>query len=109
MGIRSNFSMEVNVDIFLILFRLLTMQYKRTLTKRFTLSTRNGIAPFYISSHKKFASLAAIARYIAISYKIDYLQIFLAGYFFTKKQIAMVFNKTTIVSLFYLARLASIT
>jgi len=28
---------------------------------------------------------------------------------FTKKQIAMVFNKTTITSLFHLARLASIT
>jgi len=41
-------------------------------------------------------------------YKIDYLQIFQAGYFFTKKQIAVVFNKTTIVSFVYPARLASI-
>jgi len=54
--------------------------------------------------------LAAIAKYIAISLscKIDYLQIFQAGYFFTKKQIAMVFNKTAILSLFFAARLASI-
>jgi len=54
-------------------------------------------------------SLAAIARYIAISYKIDKLQIFQAEYLFTKNQIAVVFSKTTILSLFYLARLASIT
>jgi len=45
----------------------------------------------------------------AIIYKIDYLQIFQAGYFFTKKQITMVFNETTIMTLFYLARHASIT
>jgi len=64
---------------------------------------------FYGNIHKKFASLAAIARYIAISYKIDYVQIFLAGYFFTKKQIAIVFNKTTIMSLFYLTTLGSNT
>ena len=54
------------------------------------------IAPFYGSSHKKCTSLAAITRCIAISYKIDYLQIFQAEYLFTKKQIAVVFNKTTI-------------
>jgi len=51
----------------------------------------------------------AIVRYIAISYKIDYLLIFQAGYVFTKKQIALVFNKTTTMFLFYPARLASIT
>jgi len=82
------------------------MQCKRTFTKRFTLSSQKEIAPFYRNSNKKFASLAAKARYI--SYKIDYLQI-LSRYFFTKKQIGMVFNKTTIMYLFYLARLASIT
>ena len=60
-------------------------------------------------SHKKCTSLAATARHIAISYKIDYLQILQVEYFFTKKQIAMVFNKTTIMSLFYQARFASIT
>jgi len=55
--------------------------------------------------------LAAVTKYIAVSlsYKIDHLQIFQAGFFFTKKQIAMVFNKTTIMSLFYVATLASIT
>jgi len=44
-------------------------------TKRFTLSSQNEIAPFSSNSHKKFASLAAKSRYIAISYKTDYLQI----------------------------------
>jgi len=73
------------------------MQCKRTFTKRFTLSSQKEIAPFYSNSNKKFASLGAIARYIAI------------GYFFTKKQIAIVFNKTTIMYLFYRARLASNT
>jgi len=65
-------------------------------------------APFYGNSHKKYTSLAAIARCIAISYKIEYLQIFQAGCLFTK-QIAVIFNKTTIMSSFYLAGLASIT
>ena len=64
-----------NVDILLILFRLLTMQCKRTFTKRFTLSSQKEIVPFYSNSNKNFASLAAIARYIAISHKRDYLQI----------------------------------
>jgi len=50
------------------------MQCKRTFTKRFTLSSQK-CAPFYSNSNKKFASLAAIARYIVISYKMDYLQI----------------------------------
>ena len=108
MGACRNFSREGNVDIFLVLFRLLTMQCKRTFTKRFTLSTQKEITPFYGISHKKFTSLAATARYIGISYKKDYLQIFQARYFFTK-QIAMIFNKTTIMSLFYLTRFASIT
>ena len=51
------------------------MQCKRTFTKRFTLSSQKEIAPFYSNSNKKIASLAAIAKYIAIRYKIDYLQI----------------------------------
>ena len=88
------------VEIFLILLRLQTMQSKRTFTKRFTLSAQKEIAPFYSNHHKKCTSLAAIVRYIAISYKIGYLQIFETGYFFAKKQIAMVFNKTTIRSFF---------
>jgi len=47
--------------------------------------------------------------YIGMIYKIDYLQIFQAEYLFTKKQIAVVFNKTITMSLFYLAGLAIIT
>jgi len=62
-----------NVDNLFILFRLLTMQYKRTFTKRFALSPQKEIAPFYGNSNKQFPSLAAIARYIVISYKIDYM------------------------------------
>jgi len=85
------------------------MQCKRTFTKRFNLSSQKEIAPFYSNSNKKFASLAAIARYIAIRYNIDYICRFSAGYFFTKKKIAMVFKKTIIMYLFHLARLASIT
>jgi len=73
-----------------MLFRLLTMQCKRTFAKRFILSTQKEIAPFYRNSHKKYSSLAAVAKYNTISYKTDYLQIFQAGCFFTKKQIAMV-------------------
>jgi len=46
----------------LILFRPLTMQCKRTFTKRFTLSSKKAIAPFYSNSNKNFASLAAIAK-----------------------------------------------
>jgi len=40
-GVRRNFSRGGgNVNILLILVRLLTMQCKRTFTKRFTISTR---------------------------------------------------------------------
>ena len=99
MIVRRNF-FRGGVEILLILLRLLTMQSKRTFTKRFTLSAPKEIAPFYGNSYKKCTSLAAIVRYIAISYKIGYLQIFETGYFFAKKQIAMVFNKTTIMSFF---------
>jgi len=83
-------------------------QCKRTFTKRFTISMQKN-APFYGNSHKKCTLLAAIARCIAISYKIEYLQVCQAGCLFTKKQIAVVFNKTTIMSSFYPAGLASIT
>jgi len=41
-----------NVDVLLELW-LLTMQCKRTFTKRFTLSTQKEFAPFYGISHKK--------------------------------------------------------
>jgi len=70
-----------NVDILLILFRLLTMQCKRTFTKGFTHYKQKEIAPFYGNSHKECTSLEATARCIAISYNIDYLQIFQAGTF----------------------------
>jgi len=68
------------------------MQCKRTFTKRFILFAQTEVTPFYGNIHKKCTSLAAIARYIAINYKIDYLQMFQAGCFLTKKQIAMGFN-----------------
>jgi len=74
MDIRSTFSRGAT-SIFCLYFRFLAMQCKWTFTKRFTLSSQKEIVPFYSSSHKKFASLAAKARYIAISYKIDYMQI----------------------------------
>jgi len=91
--------MGSNVEILLVLLRLLTMQCKRTFTKRLL---------GFTATVTKMHVVAAIAKYIVISYKID-LQIFHTGYFFTKKQIAIVFNKTTIMSLFCLARLARIT
>jgi len=47
MGIRSNFSRGGKVDILLIFFSLLTMQCKRTFTKRFSLSSQKEIAPLY--------------------------------------------------------------
>jgi len=70
-----------------------------------------AIYPFYAKRNcsilrqrsQKFASLAAVARFIAISSKIDYRQI-LSKVLFYKEA-----NKTTIMSLFCLARLASIT
>ena len=88
------------------------MQFKWMFIRRFTLSTQK-IAPVYGNSHKKCTSLAAIARYITIriSCKTRLSTNFLSriAYFFTKKQVSMVFNKITILSLFYLARLVSIT
>jgi len=72
---------------------LLTMQCKRTFTKRFTLSSQKEIAPFYSNSNKKIASLAAIARYIAISYKIDYLQIIKQGTFLQRSKLPWCLTK----------------
>ena len=51
-----------NVDILLIIFKLLTMQYKWTFMKRFTVSTSQRNYPCYGNNHKKCASLAAIPR-----------------------------------------------
>ena len=39
MGVRRNFPRGVNVDILLIIFKLLAMHCKWTFTKRFSLST----------------------------------------------------------------------
>jgi len=39
MGVRRNFSREGNLNILDVLFMLLTVQYKCTFRKRFTLST----------------------------------------------------------------------
>jgi len=67
----------------------------------------------------KNTSLAAIARYISITtiYTVGYLQIFNAGHFFSsmhchdlerkKHWIAMVFNETQIMTLFYLTSRAA--
>ena len=64
MSIRRKFSRGGQRQHLLILVRLLTMQRKWPFTKRFTLSTRlhhKESAPCYDNSHKKCASLAAIA------------------------------------------------
>jgi len=164
---------EDNVDILLMLFKFLSMQCKRTSTKRFTHSTKkNGsilrrpitslghqegrrvfregpkflnyttsnifeLCPTHFSRGgrkffygggfaspapppgygtdfkaivtKKCTSLAAIARHFEISYtKYTICMLIVhAEYFFTKKQIAVVY-KTTITSFVYPAILASI-
>jgi len=68
-GVRRNFSRGGdNVDILLMLFRFLSMQCKWTSTMRFTHSTQKEIGLFYGNSHKKFTSLAAIARHFEVSY-----------------------------------------
>jgi len=97
-GIRRNFSRGATSIFCLYFSGCWRCKCKRTFTKRFTHSMLNEIAPFYGNSHKKFTSLAAIARCIATSWKIHYLEIFQAGYLVSKKQIAVVYNKTTIMS-----------
>jgi len=63
-----------------------------------------ALAPFNVNSHRKCTFFGGNSQVYC-----DKLQDGLsADYFFTKKQIALVFNKTTILSLFYLARFASI-
>jgi len=59
----SNFSRGAESTILLILFRLLTMQRKRTSTKRFTLFTPQTKFPCYGNSCKKCASLPAIVLF----------------------------------------------
>jgi len=74
------------------------------LKTKFIHSTR-----FYGKCHKKCTSLTPLARCIAISNKTIYLRMFQAGYVFTNKEIALVFNKATVMCSFYVARLANIT
>jgi len=55
-----------SVNTLPILFRFLTMQWKWMFTKRFTPSTPQRKCPMLRQQSQKCASLAAIARYIAI-------------------------------------------
>ena len=85
------------------------MQCKRTFTKRFILSSQKEIAPFYSNSNKKIRFVGSNSQVYCDKLQNRLSADFKQGTFFTKKQIAIVFNKTTIMYLFYLARLASIT
>jgi len=71
------------------------MQCKQTFTKLFILSSQTEVAPFYSNSNKKI-------RFVGSNSQVY------CDKFFTK-QIAMFFNKTTIMYLSYLARLARTT
>jgi len=68
-----------NVTILLIFVRLLTIQCKCTFKKRFAVSTslhRKEKPNIIRQQSQKCASLAAIARYVAINFTVSYLQIF---------------------------------
>jgi len=109
MGVRRNFSWGGNVNIVINFLGSLTMQCKCTFTKHLSLTTRlhhkeNDLC--YNNGHKKYASLAAIARYIPIIFTIGYLQTFKAGYLFSQKYCHGLTNPQ-IMTLFYLARLVS--
>jgi len=93
MGVRKNFSRRGNVDILLVVFRLVTMQCKWTFTKLFTLSKPQRKCLMSRQQSQKCASLEAIARYITIIYSIDQLQIFKTGSSF-QRSIAMVVSET---------------
>jgi len=87
-----------NVEILLILCRLFFAD------DAMQTDIHKALAPFNVNSHRKCTFFGGNSQVYC-----DKLQDGLsADYFFTKKQIAMVFNKTTILSLFYLARFASI-
>jgi len=68
MGVRRNFSRGGNVDNLLIVFRLVSMQCKRTFTEHFTLSKPQRKCPVLRQQSQKCASLAALVRYITIIY-----------------------------------------
>ena len=76
-----------NVNILLLLARLLTMQCECMFTKRFTISTRQHHKNTHVTTiySQNCASLAAITRYITIIFTIGYLQIFKEWYFFSQK------------------------
>ena len=104
------FSRGDNVDLLLILFRLLTMQCKCTFTKHFTLSTPKKCHMLRPQS-QKCASLAAIAKYIMI---YDNLQNNLSPDFqsralLLKEAFGWSLKKLQIMTLIYLARLVSVT
>ena len=65
MSVRRNFCSADNVNIFLILFRLPTMQCKWTFTKHFTLSTSETKCPMLWKQWQICASLAAMLRFHA--------------------------------------------
>jgi len=67
MVVRRNFSWVGKVDFF-ILFRLLTMQYKRTFTKRFTFLHSKENALCYGNSRKQCASFEAMVLFTRISF-----------------------------------------
>jgi len=101
-----------NVEILLILFRLLTMQCKWTFTKRFTLSTPQRQCPILRQESQKCTSLAAIATsqvYCDIIYTIGYLQIFQSRALFFKEALPWSLTKPQIMTLFYPTRLVSVT
>jgi len=70
------------------------MQCKWMFTKHFTLSIPQRKCHMLWQQSQKWASLAAIARYIMIIFSIGYLQIFKTGYYF-HKSIAITTNETT--------------
>jgi len=65
MDFRRNFSTGRNVNILLILVRLLTMQCTRSRNILPFLHDKEN-SPCYDNSHKKCFSVATIARYVAI-------------------------------------------
>ena len=69
-----------NVDVLLILFRLLTMQCNWTFIKHFTLSTPQRKLPMIRQQSQKCASLAVITRYITIIYTRVHNLFAVAGY-----------------------------
>jgi len=109
MGVRRNFSMGGNIDILLIVSRLLTMQCKWTFTKHFTLPNHIK-CPMLWQQSQKCASLAALTRYITIIYTCNKLPAdFKSGPARFKEALPWYLTKPQIVTVFFLARLVSVT